>query len=108
MRAQPPLTPEMLALRDAGTTPESAGMAPGWMPAAAAASVDRAATAARAAGVRPAVPARTGAAPDDAPDAGLGTRIARAALHRRHTALGRALYRLTPSRLVDLLKAKLR
>ena len=78
MPAQPPLTPEMLALREAGTTPESAGMA------------------------------RPGAPPDDGREAGLGTRIARAALHRRHTALGRMLYRLTPSRLVDLLKAKLR
>ena len=45
---------------------------------------------------------------DPAAGSGLGTRIANAALRRRHTALGRVLYRLAPERLVDALKAKLR
>jgi hypothetical protein len=45
---------------------------------------------------------------DAAAGSGLGTRIANAALRRRHTVLGRVLYRLAPERLVGALKAKLR
>jgi glycosyltransferase involved in cell wall biosynthesis len=49
--------------------------------------------------------------PDDAPrpaDPGVGARIAHAALAIRHTAVGRALYRVTPQPVLAALKARLR
>jgi len=99
--AWPPLAPARV--RDA------LGYAPWWMPGRASAADGAAAAPTAGVKVAPtADPSPAIATQDPALGSGLGTRIANAALRRRHTALGRVLYRLAPERLVDALKAKLR
>jgi len=55
----------------------------------------------------PAEPARASTAAGAADAPGFAARVARAALSIRHTALGRALYRVTPQLVLDALKARL-
>ncbi len=64
--------------------------------------------AAPAAALSPVATAAAAAAVTGGPARGLGTGIARMALRWRHTLPGRLLYSLTPSQVVDALKARLR
>jgi len=117
MPEQPPLTPELLALRKVGVTP--AGSSAQATPSRATASSPLAPTQSSPPApsqVRPSastfaqrelVPVPD-AAPPDAVDAALGARAARAALRWRHSMVGRVLYRLAPVTLIDALKARLR
>jgi hypothetical protein len=124
MPEQPPLTPELLALRKVGVasagssaptavvpSPASPSGAPPTVPSPPTQSSPPAPTQmppSLSTSAPPALVRAPDAAPPDAADASPGARAARAALRWRHSMVGRMLYRLAPVALIDALKARLR